>query len=304
MREVGPIFTAAGRHLFAGPLAEHVIAGAFAASAAEGTAQHRLTAVLGGEGLLAVVDAAVAGEPAGPELGNDRLTGGCELVRFAGDADELLVVAQRSDGGAVLVIPTARAGVVARARPGLDPATAMARVRFEDVEVDEADIVVAGEDAGELIERIRAGMRIAIACELSGIAEHSLTLAVVYAKERHQFGRPIGSFQALQHILADMARESFGLGRLCREAVTVTDPELLAEVGLVTKAHAATAARSVVEGSLQVHGGIAFTIEHQLHRYYKHLLFLEGLYGDRREIYAILGRRLLNAAGDLWPAWR
>jgi alkylation response protein AidB-like acyl-CoA dehydrogenase len=303
LRELGPIFTAAGRHLFSGPLAEHAIAGALAASVASAPARDRLRAALSGETLLTLVDAAATGTGTAPELGARRLSGSCELVRFAAQADELMVVAGTAAGPAVLLIRSDRPGVGVIDRASLDPATTMASVRFDEADVDDADVVAAGDDAADLIDRTRAGIRIAVACELSGIADHVLALAVDYAKERQQFGRPIGSFQALQHILAEMAREAFGLSRLCREAAAAAVPGTLEVVSLVAKAHAAATARSVTEGSMQVHGGIAFTIEHQLHRYYKHVLFLEGFYWDRHEIHETLGRRLLEATGDPWPAW-
>ena len=307
LRELGPIFTAVGRHLFPGPLAEHAVAGALAASAARGAAQERLLAALGGDTMLAVVDAAAAGALGGmaPQLRDGRLSGGCEQVRFAAQAGELLVVAE-ADGGPVLVlVDAARAHVQITTRPSLDPVTLVAAVTFDSVRCEDDDVVVGG-DAGDLLARIRSGMRVAVACELSGIADHVLTLAVDYAKERHQFGRPIGSFQALQHILAEMVRETFGLSHVCREATRASDAgrDAIEDAALVAKAHAAEAARSVTEDSLQVHGGIAFTVEHQLHRYYKHVLFLEGFYGGRHEIHQALGRRLLTTRTHPWPAWR
>jgi alkylation response protein AidB-like acyl-CoA dehydrogenase len=308
LRELGPIFIAAGRHLFAGPFAEHAVAGALAASHANHPVADRLLVTLGGERRLALVDAAAAGAFSGerPALRGGRLSGACELVRFANQSDELLVVASTPAGPALALVQRERPGVSIAPRTSLDPVTVMASVAFEAVEVGDDDLVATGDAAWELLAVIRGGMRIAIACELSGIADHVLALAVDYAKEREQFGRPIGSFQALAHILAEMAREAFGLERLCREAagVAMDDVARLDNVSQVAKAHAGSAARAVTEGSLQVHGGIAFTVEHPLHRYYKHVLFLEGLYGDRHELHEQLGRRLLAGAGDPWPAWR
>jgi alkylation response protein AidB-like acyl-CoA dehydrogenase len=285
-------------------LAENAVAGCLAESVATAPTRDRLTSVRARGALLALADTAASATGSAPELVAGRLTGSCELVRFAAGADELLVFAATATGPVALLIPADRDRVAVTARPGLDPTTAMASITFDAVDVGDDDLIASGPDAAALIARTRAGMRIAVACELSGIAQHVLTLAVAYAKERQQFGRPIGSFQALQHILAEMARESFGLSQLCREAAAATDAEVLEEAALVAKAHSAAAARSVTEGSLQVHGGIAFTIEHQLHGYYKHVLFLEGFYGDRYEIHELLGRRLLAGSDEPWPAWR
>jgi alkylation response protein AidB-like acyl-CoA dehydrogenase len=80
-------------------------------------------------------------------------------------------------------------------------------------------------------------------------------------------------------------------------------PEAIGTIARIAKGHAADTARTVTEGSLQVHGGIAFTIEHQLHRYYKHVLGLEGLYGGTRELAGDLGRELLAPGATSWPLW-
>jgi alkylation response protein AidB-like acyl-CoA dehydrogenase len=77
----------------------------------------------------------------------------------------------------------------------------------------------------------------------------------------------------------------------------------LPQIARVAKAAAARSAREVVEGSLQVHGGIAFTIEHELHRYYKHVLGLEPLLGSPRALHAAIARDLLQPGDASWPAW-
>ncbi|NLT05705.1 MAG: hypothetical protein GXY03_05270 [Solirubrobacterales bacterium] len=306
LRELAPILTAVGRHLLPGPVAEHAVAGALAVPAAADSAAARLRATLAGEGMLALVDPAAASPAAArPRLAGDELSGGCELVRFAGRASELLVAADGPDGPAVVLLDAGRDGVAVAARESLDPTTELSAVTLDGVAVGADDVVAANDVAAELLRATHAGMRVAVACELAGIADHALTISVAYAKEREQFGRPIGSFQALQHILAEMARESFALGRTCREAAAADAgaPDRLDDAALAAKAYAARAARSVVESALQVHGGIAFTIEHELHRYYTHLLFLDGFWGDRRDLHAALGRRLLAGDGDVWPAW-
>ena len=159
--------------------------------------------------------------------------------------------------------------------------------------------------AAPVLERARATARLAIAAELAGIAGHALQLAVAYAKEREQFGQPIGGFQAIQQILAEMARESDGARALVRESLSAADrtPSALPDIARVAKSGTARATRGVVEDALQVHGGIAFTIEHELHRYYKHVLALEQLHGSPRELNRELGAALLAPAGETWPSW-
>jgi len=207
-------------------------------------------------------------------------------TRYADRADTLIVV---RDGG-VEVVPASAATIMPRR--SLDPA-----VTYGDVSR------LPGGDLVPLdVDQLVAALRLMAACELAGLAERSLELAVEYAKQREQFGRPIGSFQAVQHILAEMARRQHGLNALVESAVAAAG-EARPLAGRVAKAATALGSREIVEGSLQVHGGIAFTVEHVLHRYYKHVLGLEHLYGGGRELSRELGRMLLERGREPWPEW-
>lgn len=259
LAEMGAVFRAVGRHLFAGPLLEHAVALPLVEQAGARV-----------EGMVAIVDRR------------------SRTVRFADCADTLLVLGN----GGVSVVPTARATV--KPRESLDPS-----VTYADVSLDGAEPT----DRVSLdVERLLGSLRLMIAFELTGIADRALELSIAYAKQREQFGRPIGSFQAVQHLLAEMARRRHVLDALCSSAGAAT-PEALPLAGRVTKAAAAANARKIVEGSMQVHGGIAFTTEHVLHRYYKHLLGLEQLLGGPRELATDLGQMLLRADADPWPSW-
>jgi alkylation response protein AidB-like acyl-CoA dehydrogenase len=108
---------------------------------------------------------------------------------------------------------------------------------------------------------------VALAAELTGLAQRALDMAVAYAKERHQFGRPIGAYQAVSHACAQMFYDVEEARSLTYYAAWAADaePESLALAAAMAKARAAEAAWEVTKASIQVHGGIGFTWEHDLH---------------------------------------
>jgi alkylation response protein AidB-like acyl-CoA dehydrogenase len=124
--------------------------------------------------------------------------------------------------------------------------------------------------------------RTAMAAEAVGIAQRALELGVEHAKTREQFGRPIGVYQAVSHQLADtyadveLARSLTYWAAWC----VATDDDQARVAAAAAKAFAAEAAVAACERSIQVHGGIGFTWEHPLHRFYKRALWLEG-FGSR-----------------------
>ncbi len=132
-----------------------------------------------------------------------------------------------------------------------------------------------------------AGDRIAIAIagELVGLSQRSMEMAVEYAKDRQQFGRPIGAYQAVSHNCAQMLIEVEGARSLTYYAgwVADTEPESLALAASMAKAYASDAGFRVPARSLQVHGGIGFTWEHDLHFFQKRGKTGGALYGTARE---------------------
>jgi alkylation response protein AidB-like acyl-CoA dehydrogenase len=166
------------------------------------------------------------------------------------------------DGAAIIALPSGEQGVLAE--PG-------------EVELEELDLIDAtrryarasatgGEPLdGEVLETVCRGF-VAIAAELVGVAQRALDMAVDYAKEREQFGRPIGAYQAVSHRCADMlwdveeARSLTLYAAWCADA----EPESLPYAAHMAKARASDAGWSVTSSALQVLGGIGFTWEHDL----------------------------------------
>jgi alkylation response protein AidB-like acyl-CoA dehydrogenase len=155
-----------------------------------------------------------------------------------------------------------------------------------------------GEEVGDAsaLDRMRVRAFAALALEAVGMSQRALELAVEHAKTREQFGKPIGVYQAVSHRLAD----GYALTELARSlaywaAWCVAEADDEARVAAAAaKAYAADVAVTVCEYSIQVHGGIGFTWEHPLHRYYKRAQWIQGYGGypaaQRAEVAsAILG---------------
>jgi alkylation response protein AidB-like acyl-CoA dehydrogenase len=155
-----------------------------------------------------------------------------------------------------------------------------------------------GEEVGEVsaLGRMRTRAFTAAALEAVGLAQRALELSVEYAKTREQFGKPIGIYQAVSHRLAD----SYALTELARSLAywaawcVSEDDEEAPVAAAAAKAYAGDVAVTVCEYSIQAHGGIGFTWEHPLHRYYKRAQWIQGYGGypaaQRAEVAAaILG---------------
>jgi alkylation response protein AidB-like acyl-CoA dehydrogenase len=233
---------------------------------------------------------AVVGEPGGLVLDGVKV-----LVPDALDA-AAVVVAVRLDGEAALVhVPTETAGVTRTPMRTIDGGAA-AEVVFDSVRVAADAVVARGRDvdAAYDLETLLA------AAELLGVADESLARATQYAKDRVQFGRPIGAFQAIAHQLADIAVD-VEIGRSLVLAATVAHddaPDEAAELTSAAKAWLSEAAVRATEVALHVHGGIGFTWELDIHLFLRRARALAATFGDsahhRERIAAILAGRLLD----------
>jgi alkylation response protein AidB-like acyl-CoA dehydrogenase len=127
-------------------------------------------------------------------------------------------------------------------------------------------------------------MAVAAAGELVGISQRVMEMAVEYARDRKQFDRPIGAYQAVSHRCADMLREteSARSATLWAAWAAEAEPETLAEASSMAKALASDAGWNVSASALQVHGGIAFTWEHDLHFFLKRAKVDGTLFGSAR----------------------
>ncbi|SFF68274.1 Acyl-CoA dehydrogenase [Blastococcus tunisiensis] len=293
--ELAPVFVALGEHLVPGPLLENVLLPALFADTAVG---ERLVATVERGGVLAMADPGISCAWSA-EVGRVRLTdrglsGSIGLVRFAAQADLLLVVADAPDGPHVCLVEPGAAGLFVEELDSADPGSRFARVTFDECPAGQP--LAAGAAATELVGRLRAWARLLLACELAGIARHLLTITLDYVQQRKQFGRVIGSYQVVQHTLATMHASTSSLHNLCLSAAADAGDQVGRELEVTAaaaKAYASETARQVSEDALQMHGGIGFTAEHELHWYYKRALAARTWYGDERELELEIGRLLI-----------
>jgi alkylation response protein AidB-like acyl-CoA dehydrogenase len=143
----------------------------------------------------------------------------------------------------------------------------------------------------------------ALAAEACGVASRALELAVAYAGERRQFGRPIGSFQAVAHELARAYMDvetSRSLAYWAGWCVAEGEEDAPAAAA-AAKARAAEAAVATCERAIQVHGGIGFTWEHPLHRFYKRALAIAAMHGTSDELWSRVACRAVGTAATGTP---
>jgi alkylation response protein AidB-like acyl-CoA dehydrogenase len=284
-------------------LIEHAVVVPLLLPAAPAASRDQLSAALAGESIIALADGAASGSlPTDrPIVKEGRLTGTVPLVHYGALADQYVVVADgEGSEPAIVLIPASTEGVTVLAQDSFDPITRYARVSFDQVAVEYP--LVAPLEVGTTIERLRDYSRLMIAVEVTGITRRLLDQSVSYALERHQFGKPIGSFQALQHLLADLAASVLMLEAATEDALRRANdaPEDVRIASLQLKALTAWLGRKVGEGALQVHGGIGFTIEHDVHRGVQHVLALQGTYGDEHDLARDLGHALLRGEHEPW----
>lgn len=214
-------------------------------------------------------------------------------VQHGESAAALAVIAAYEGSPAVFFVARGAPGLAVMSEHGLDPASAPATVALRDCAVDSGSALV-GDHATQALASAFAVGAVATAAEGLGAACAACDMAVEYARERKQFGRLIGQFQALQHLLADahVEREA-GKASILYAAASLEEGLADAqEATSIAKAYAARASRTVVEAALQVFGGIAFTWEHDVHLLQRRVLSCERRFGDAIAHERLLGERL------------
>jgi alkylation response protein AidB-like acyl-CoA dehydrogenase len=171
------------------------------------------------------------------------------------------------------------AAVVLTPRPALDGSRRLAQV---DWEPSAATLVVSGFEAEGVLAALADRAAMGVGAVLVGVADRLVAMAAQYAGERSQFGRPIGSFQAVKHHLADaLVRVEFARPVVYRAAVSLADGDRHAGLhASMAKAMASEAATVAARTALQVHGAIGYTWEHDLHLWMKRAWALAAAWGD------------------------
>lgn len=233
--------------------------------------------------------------------GNFRLSGRKLFVPDADTADLLICVARNGESLALMPIARGAAGLQIAATPSMDATRKLHEVTFADVSVAEADVFGADGDAGRALSQAIEVATVALCAEMVGGMQWVLDTTVEYAKTRQQFGRAIGSFQAVQHQCADMVlmtESARSATYYAAWALTEGDPSASVAVS-IAKAYCSDAYREVGNRGIQVHGGIGFTWEHDLHLYYKRSKASEVMFGDAGFHRERIARLILDGADDL-----
>jgi alkylation response protein AidB-like acyl-CoA dehydrogenase len=231
--------------------------------------------------------------------GGWRLDGTAAFVPDAGVADLLVVRAQTVDGEGLFLVDQDALGVDVEPTPTVDHTRRLATVRFA-VEIDDT-ARIGPDDATRVAAALFDRAVIALALDAAGGAAHILELTVEYVKQREQFGRPVGSFQAIKHKCANMLVWSQGATAAAEHAADTldVDPDGSGEAAAVAGAYALDAYTRVAGDAMQAHGGIGFTWEHDCHLFLKRAKLDEQLFGDpsfHRDRLAQL--RVAGAASD------
>jgi alkylation response protein AidB-like acyl-CoA dehydrogenase len=273
----------AGRQLLMAPLLEAAAAALTLSRATDSArAGTGLADLLRGSRLIVPATAAAAWRYGGTSnIHYDHKTGVLDgsiaFVAYGGSAEAFLVAIDAGTPPVVAVVPRGDAAVVTERN--VDGSTA-SRLTFDRVHVPAEQVIATGAEARRLATQLQEFLTLGAAVELVGLAAAALDVTLEYIKLRQQFGRPIGSFQVLQHRAVN-AFIDIELNRsLVYRVLAAYDrgehhPAMIS----AAKARASRSASEIVRGALQMHGAIGYTEEHDIGLYYKRAMALSAQYG-------------------------
>jgi alkylation response protein AidB-like acyl-CoA dehydrogenase len=293
MVEAGIVTEELGAALHPGPWLSTAVAAPRALTRFGADAAQLFTGIVDGS-VIAAVGGFGGTRPTAVERGDGVvLRGEINAVADAAAADVLLVLAEgRDDGTGLFAVDSASSGVVVAPEHGIDQTRKYFRVTLDDIPAQR----LAGAPP-HAVQALADDVLIAYAADALGTARAVLDLAVDYAKARRQFGHPIGSFQAVQHLCVDMY-ETVELGRSgvihALWAADAADTEERHLAALRAKAFAGRLA-TVGDTAIQVFGGIGYTWEHDAHLYLKRLLSWNAFLGGPDRYLMQVGARLAQS---------
>src|SRR3954454_1216533 len=210
-----------------------------------------------------------------------RIDGVKDRVEAGPECAGLLVGAQCDGAVRQFLVPTDAPGVRVEPQPSIDLVKSYARVHFDGVEVDESAAVGSAEQTPELIARQSQIAQVLQCAEVVGILDTVLAFTIQWGFDRHSFGRPIGSYQALKHKYADL--------KIWFEACRATTNAAVAEVASrssgadmavsVAKSYVGEHAPGMLQDCIQLHGGIGVTWEHDLHLFLRRTTLYRSMLG-------------------------
>ncbi|NBV04006.1 MAG: acyl-CoA dehydrogenase, partial [Acidimicrobiia bacterium] len=219
------------------------------------------------------------------------LTGTKSYVLDGHTADLIIVAARTAAGVSLFAVDGSATGLERTALATMDQTRKQARLEFSSTP---ATLIGADGAGWQVLETVLDLAAVGLAAEQVGGAQFVLEMAVQYAKDRVQFGRPIGSFQAIKHKCADMllevesAKSAAYYGLWCASEMN----EELPSVASLAKAYCSEAYFHATAENIQIHGGIGFTWEHPAHLYFKRAKSSELLFGDPTYHREVLAKRI------------
>jgi alkylation response protein AidB-like acyl-CoA dehydrogenase len=222
-----------------------------------------------------------------------RIDGVKDRVEAGAESAILLVVAQCEGAVRQFLVPADAPGVRVESQRSIDMVKSYARVHFDGVEVDASTVVGSAEQTADLIVRQGQVAMVLQCAEVVGILETVLAFTIQWGFDRHSFGRPLGSYQALKHKYADL--------KIWFEACRATTNAAVAEVASrspgadmaisVAKSYVGEHAPGMLQDCVQLHGGIGVTWEHDLHLFLRRVTLYRSMFGTPEEhnlhVYAL-----------------
>ncbi len=286
-----------GRAVVPGPYFSAVLLGGLAIAEAGSEAQKKewLPKIAAGDRRVALawMEPSAQLGPAGVTLtavekgGTYTLSGTKLFVHDAHTADALVVAARTrpgagADGVSLFLLPKRTRGLEVTLLPTMDQTRKLCEVALSDVTIGPDALLGAAGAGWAPLARVLDRATVALCAEMCGGAQKVLDMTVEYAKIRQAFGRPIGSYQGVKHRAADMLVDVENSKSITYYAAWALD-EGVAEAPLavsMAKAYVSDAYRRVAAAGIQLHGGIGFTWEHDLHLYFKRAKGSEFTFGD------------------------
>lgn len=214
------------------------------------------------------------------------LSGEGHYVEQAVSAADFLVLAEIDEGAAFYAVPASSNGISVEVDQGVD-GTLLGRVSFHKCDINADSLLAAAAKAEELIEVPTVCARVALAAELAGLASRAVELTIDYTKTRVQFGKPIASFQAIQHRLVEMWSDAeFACASVVNavEKLSSADRRAGQLAVLAAKARAGEAAVSICRRAVHLHGAMGFTDECDIGLYLKRAVNLAATLGQPEDM--------------------
>jgi alkylation response protein AidB-like acyl-CoA dehydrogenase len=300
-----------GRLVAPGPfLAVNVVAAAVAWSGSDQQRADLLPDLVAGDAIASWALAEAGGRwsadglttTATPDGDSIVLSGEKRYVEAGAVADTLLVTARTGDGLSQVLVPADADGVTVARNRSVDMTRRFATITLDGVRLPASAVVGEVGGAAAAVER-QVTLALALQCaEMVGVADRALELTLEYGRERFAFGRPIVSFQALKHRIADMTVWIEGSKAVSDALAAAVDGDTSfaagpAELARVAKAYVGEHATDIVDDCVQLTGGIGVTWEHDIHLYGRRAIVDRATYGTPEEHKHALAEALLERGG-------